>query len=182
MYNEHEIDQTMQAWMQTKRFTASATTNAAIRQRVEENLEKLGGYPSIASFERAYLELRDENAIPEFRGSIAEQPAAPPLIPPDVIAWIENPRVSSFEQRRRYATDPQFKKYYDLYLSTQLKAKVAAEEKEEELSVDTYNTMARIDVVKRYRSSPSFKRGVDLLIKRGLIALVLGLLLHGGLI
>jgi hypothetical protein len=33
MYNEHEIDQTMQAWMQTKRFTANATTNAAIRER-----------------------------------------------------------------------------------------------------------------------------------------------------
>jgi hypothetical protein len=43
MYNEHEIDQTMQAWMQTKRFTANATTNAAIRERVLENLEQLAG-------------------------------------------------------------------------------------------------------------------------------------------
>jgi hypothetical protein len=181
MDNEHEIDQTMQAWMQTKRFTASATVNAAIRERVLENLEQLGGYVSIASFERAYLELRDENAVPEFRGSIAEQPAAPPLIPPDVIAWIESPRVSSFEQRRRYATDPQFKKYYDLYLSTQLKAKVAAEEKEETLTVEQYNAMPRIEVVKRYRASAAFKRGVDRLIAKGLIALVLGLL-HGGML
>ena len=82
----------------------------------------------------------------------------------DVIDWIESPRVSSFEQRRRYASDPQFKKYYDLYLSTQLKAKVAAEQKEEELSVETYNSMSRIDVVKKYRSSAAFKRGVDKLI------------------
>jgi hypothetical protein len=126
--------------------------------------------------------LLDEDVIQPFRGNVAEQPAPAPPIPPDVIAWIESPRVSSFEQRRRYATDPQFKKYYDLYLNTQLKAKVAAEEKEEELSVDTYNSMARIDVVKRYRSSPSFKRGVDRLIAKGLIALVLGLLLHGGML
>jgi hypothetical protein len=169
MYNEHEIDQTMQAWMQTKRFTANATTNAAIRERVLENLEQLGGYVSIASFERATLELVAENVISPFRGSISEQEAAAPLIPPDVIAWIENPRVSSFEQRRRYATDPQFKKYYDLYLSTQLKAKVAAEQKEEELSLETYNSMSRIDVVKKYRSSASFKRGVDRLIEMKLI-------------
>jgi hypothetical protein len=115
------------------------------------------------------LELVAENVISPFRGSISEQEAAAPLIPPDVIAWIENPRVSSFEQRRRYATDPQFKKYYDLYLSTQLKAKVAAEQKEEELSLETYNSMSRIDVVKKYRSSASFKRGVDRLIEMKLI-------------
>jgi hypothetical protein len=166
---EHEIDQTMQAWMQTKRFTASATVNAAIRERVLENLEKLGGYVSIASFERAYLELHDENAVPEFRGSIAEQPAPAPLIPPDVIAWIENPRVSSFEQRRRYATDPQFKKYYDLYLSTQLEAKVVAEEREASLTVEQYNAMPRIEVVKKYRSSAGFRHGVDALIAQGKI-------------
>jgi hypothetical protein len=169
MYNEHEIDQTMQAWMQTKRFTANATVNAAIRERVLENLEQLGGVVAIASFERAYLELRTENAIPEFRGSIAEQPAPAPLIPKDVIAWIESPHVSAFEQRRRYATDLQFRKYYDLYLNTQLKAKVAAEENEATLTVEQYNNMSRIEVVKRYRASAGFRRGVDKLIAQGKI-------------
>jgi hypothetical protein len=169
MYNEHEIDQTMQAWMQTKRFTANATTNAAIRERVLENLEQLGGYVSIASFERATLELVAEKVISPFRGSISELPSAAPAIPPDVIAWIESPRVSSFEQRRRYSTDKEFKRYYDLYANQQLKAKVAAEEKEETLTVEAYNSMPRIDVVKRYRSSASFKRGVDRLIAQGKI-------------
>jgi hypothetical protein len=102
---ESEIDQTMQSWMLTKRFSADATTNAAIRLRVQENLEQLGGYP--ASWERAYLELLNEDVIQPFKGSLAEQPAPAPLIPPGVIAWIENLRVSAFEQRRRYATDPQ---------------------------------------------------------------------------
>src|ERR1700675_1982130 len=120
MNTTEQIDGTMAQWMQTKRFTADAKTNAAIRERVEALLES-GGYVSTSHFERAYLELLNEDVIQPFRGSIAEQPAAAPLIPPDVIAWIENPRVSSFEQRRRYATDPQFKKYYDLYLNTQLK-------------------------------------------------------------
>jgi hypothetical protein len=169
MYNEHEIDQTMQAWMQTKRYTENATTNAAIRERVLENLEQLGGYVSIASFERATLELVAEKVISPFRGSLDEQPAAAPLIPPDVIAFIESPRVSSFEQRRRYATDKDFKRYYDLYANQQLKAKVAAEEGEATLTVEAYNNMSRIDVVKKYRSSPSFKRGVDKLIAKGLI-------------
>jgi hypothetical protein len=86
-----------------------------------------------------------------------------------VIAWIENPRVSSFEQRRRYATDPQFKKYYDLYLSTQLKAKVAAEERETALTAEQYYAMPRIEVVKKYRSSAGFRRAVDKLIAEGKI-------------
>jgi hypothetical protein len=183
MYNEElEIDKAQADWMLHRRFSADVKTNAMIRREVENYLEKAGGYPAPAHFERFYLQLLNDGKIQPFRGSLAEQPAAAPPIPPEIVAWIESPRVSSFEQRRRYATDPQFKKYYDLYLNTQLKAKVAAEEKEEELSVDTYNSMARIDVVKRYRSSPSFKRGVDRLIAKGLIALVLGLLLHGGML
>jgi hypothetical protein len=165
---ENEIDQTMQAWMLGKRFTADAKTNAAIRERVEVLLEN-GGYVSTSHFERAYLELLNEDAIQPFRGSLSEQAAAAHLIPPDVIAWIENPRVSAFEQRRRYATDPQFKKYYDLYLSTQLKAKVAAEEREATITVEQYNAMPRIEVVKKYRSSAGFRRGVDKLIAEGRI-------------
>jgi hypothetical protein len=169
MYNEHEIDQTMQAWMQTKRFTADATTNAAIRLRVMENLEQLGGYPSIASFERATLELVSEKAISPFRGSLAEQPAAAPLIPPDVIAWIENPRVSSFEQRRRYANDKEFKRYYDLYANQQLKAKVAEETSGIALTVEEYRLLPAATVIQRYRREKGFKAAVDSLIKRGLI-------------
>ncbi len=169
MFDEQEIDNTMVQWMQTKRFTADGKTNAAVRLRVLENLEQLGGYPSIASWERAYLELLDEDVIQPFRGSLAEQPAAAPLIPQEIIDWIESPRVSSFEQRRRYATDPQFKKYYDLYLSTELKAKVAAEQSEATLTVEQYNAMPRIEVVKKYRSSAGFRRGVDKLIAQGKI-------------
>jgi hypothetical protein len=182
MYNEQEIDNTMSQWMMTKRFTPDAKTNAAIRLQVEENLEQLGGHPSIASFERAYLELLDEDKIQPFRGSAAEQPAAAPLIPPDVIAWIENPRVSAFEQRRRYATDLQFRKYYDLYANQQLKAKVAEETSRIALTADEYRSLPAATVIQRYRRDRGFKIAVDALIAKGLIALVLGLLLHGGVI
>jgi hypothetical protein len=166
--SEQEIDDVMSQWMQTKRFTANPKVNALIRQRVEQYLEN-GGFVAQAHFERAYLSLLNEDAIQPFRGSISEQPASAPLIPQDVIDWIESPRVSAFEQRRRYGTDPQFKKYYDLYLSTQLKAKVAAEENETLLTVDQYNAMPRIEVVKKYRSSAGFRRGVDKLIAQGKI-------------
>jgi hypothetical protein len=166
MYND--IDQTIVQWMTSKRFTEDPRINALIRQRVEEYLEA-GGYVFVSHFERAYLELLNEGAIQPFRGSIAEQPAPAPLIPKEIIDFIESPRVSVFEQRRRYATDPAFKKYYDLYLNQVLKAKVASEETELAITVEQYNAMPRTEIVKKYRSSPSFKRGVDSLIKRGLI-------------
>ena len=170
MYDlEEEIDKAQSDWMMNRRFTADPATNALIRGEVENYLEEAGGYPAPAHFERFYLRLLNDGKIQPFRGALSEQPPPAPLIPKEIIDWIESPRVSSFEQRRRYATDPQFKKYYDLYLSTQLKAKVAAEQKEEELSVETYNNMSRIEVVKKYRSSPSFKRGVDRLIERKLM-------------
>jgi hypothetical protein len=86
-----------------------------------------------------------------------------------VIDFIESPRVSAFEQRRRYSTDPQFKRYYDLYAARQLRAQVAAEENEENLTVEAYNAMPAIDIARKYRGSAAFKRGVDKLIKEGKI-------------
>jgi hypothetical protein len=170
MYStEQEIDNAQAQWMLNRRFTADAQTNALIRGEVEKYLEEAGGYPAPAHFERFYLHLLNDGKIKPFKGSLSEQQPPEPLIPKDVIDWIENPRVSSFEQRRRYATDPQFKKYYDLYLSSQLKAKVAAEESEATLTVEQYNAMPRIEVVKKYRSSVSFRRGVDKLIAEGRI-------------
>jgi hypothetical protein len=182
MYDEQEIeiDRAMQDWMLGKRFTADAKTNAAIRERVEALLES-GGYVSTSHFERAYLELLDEDAIQPFRGALGERPTAAPAIPPDVIAWIENPRVSSFEQRRRYSTDKEFKRYYDLYANQQLKAKVAEETSGIALTVEEYRSLPAATLIQRYRREKGFKIAVDALIAKGLIALVLGLL-HGGLI
>jgi hypothetical protein len=104
MYNEQEIeiDRTMEAWMTSKRFTQDATANAAVRLRVLQNLEKLGGYPSIASWERAYLELRAENAIPEFRGSVSEHPAEAPAV---TLSAEEYRRLSATVAKKNYRTD-----------------------------------------------------------------------------
>jgi hypothetical protein len=183
MYNnEKEIDNAQAQWMLNRRFTADATTNALIRGEVENYLEEAGGYPAPAHFERFYLQLLNDGKIQPFKGSLAEQPVPAPLIPKEIIDYITSPKISAFEQRKRYANDKEFKRCYDLYATMQLKAQVAAEEKEETLTVEQYNAMPRIDVVKKYRSSASFRRGVDALIAKGLIALVLGLLLHGGMI
>jgi hypothetical protein len=46
---------------------------------------------------------------------------------------------------------------------------VAAEESEASLTVEQYNVMPRIEVVKKYRSSAGFRRGVDKLIAEGRI-------------
>jgi hypothetical protein len=169
MYTKEQFDDAASQWLIKHRATEDPATLSQILTRTRENLDRLGGYPAPSSFERSYLELVSEGAIKPFRGSLLDKPAAAPEIPPEVIAWIENPRVSAFEQRRRYATDPQFKKYYDLYLNTQLKAKVAAEENETLLTVEQYNAMPRIEVVKKYRASAGFRRGVDALIAQGKI-------------
>jgi hypothetical protein len=161
MYTKEQFDDAASQWLVKHRATEDAATLSQILTRTRDNLDRLGGYPSPSALERSYLDLVSEGVIKPFRGSLMDKPAAAPEIPPDVIAWIENPRVSAFEQRRRYATDPQFKKYYDLYLNTQLKAKVAAEENETLLTVEQYNAMPRIEVVKKYRASAGFRRGVD---------------------
>jgi hypothetical protein len=165
-----QFENAFEQWLRGHRYTNDAQTITKIGQRVHENLERLGGIVAAASFERAYLELVSEKAIKSFRGAVDQHVAAEqPAIPADVVAWIENPRVSAFEQRKRYSTDPQFKRYYDLYAAQQLKAKVAAEENEESLTIEQYNSMSAIDVAKKYRSSAAFKRGVDKLIAQGRI-------------
>jgi hypothetical protein len=125
--------------------------------------------PAPAHFERFYLQLLNNGKIQPFRGSINEQPPAIPRIPQEIIDYITSPRISVFEQRKRYANDKEFKRYYDLYATAQLKAQVAAEEKEESLTVEQYNAMSRIEVVKKYRASAGFRRGVDALIAQGKI-------------
>src|SRR5258708_35492886 len=96
MYDtEQEIDNAQAELILHRRFSADATTNALIRREVENYLEEAGGYPAPAHFERFYLRLLNDGKIQPFRGSLSEQPDAAPAIPPDVVAWIENPRVSS---------------------------------------------------------------------------------------
>jgi len=162
-----EIEEAAAQWMVKHRYTSDPQTLAKIVERAQENLERLGGLIAPSSFERAYLELLNEGEIKPFRGTIMEQPAPAPLIPPDIVAWIENPRVSSFEQRRRYATDPQFKKYYDLYANEQLKKKVAEETAGVSLTAEQYRSIPAQVVIQRYRREKGFKVAVDALIARG---------------
>lgn len=182
MYDEQEIeiDRAMQAWMLGKRFTADAKTNAAIRERVEALLES-GGYVSTSHFERAYLELLNEDAIQPFRGALSEQPTAAPAISPDVIAFIESPRTSASELRRRYNSDQAFRKQYDLYEKSKAQNQQPGVVS---LTAEEYHRIPAATIVQNYRSDHprGFKAAVDSLIKRGLIVLVFGLLLHGGMI
>lgn len=169
MYStEQEIDHAMSEWMQTKRFTEDATTNAAVRMRVQKNLEQLGGYVSISSFERAYLELLNEDEIQPIRGSIEEQPAAAPAIPPDVVAFIESPRTTASELRHRYRTDRTFRTQYDMYE----KAKSQTQEEKSttaSLTVEEYRRLPAAVVVQKYRQNNVFRTQVDALIAKGLI-------------
>src|SRR5258708_17865505 len=116
MYDEQEIeiDKAQAQWMINERFTADPKTNALIRERVERLLES-GGYVSTSHFSRAYVELINEDEIQPFRGSLAEQPAAAPATSPDVISFIESPRTSASELRRRYNSNPTFRQQYDAY-------------------------------------------------------------------
>jgi hypothetical protein len=169
MNSQLDFDSAVEKWLLQYRYTGDSQVLAKIAQRVRALLEQNGGYVSAAHFERAYLGLVNEGIIRPFKDPLNTHTAAAPAIPPDVVAWIENPRVSSFEQRKRYSQDLVFKRYYDLYANQQLKAKVAAEENEESLTVEQYNSMRAVDVAKKYRASAAFKRGVDKLVAEGKI-------------
>lgn len=168
MYNETQIDNTMPQWMLKRRFTSDARTNALIRQRVLDLLEQNGGQVSVTHFERAALELMNESQIAPFRGTAAEHQDTS-AIPADVVAFIESPKTSSFELRRRYAMDREFKRLYDLYTSAQIKKKVAEEQSGASLTVEKYNALPAATIIKRYRSEVAFRKSVDALVAKGLI-------------
>lgn len=174
-----EVTEAASQWMVRHRATEDPAVVAKIIERAQENLERLGGFISPSSFERAYLELTSEGVIKPFRGSLLEKPAAAPAIPPDVVTFIESPRTSASELRHRYRTDPPFRKQYDLHEKTKGQAQV---QQSASLTVEEYRRLPAAIVVQKYRQNGAFRAQVDALIAKGLIALVLGLLLHGGVI
>jgi hypothetical protein len=164
-----EVENAAAQWMVKHRATEDPAVLSKIVERAQENLERLGGFISPSSFERAYLELTFERVIRPFRGSLATKPAAAPLIPQEIVAYIENPRVSSFEQRRRYSSDPAFKKFYDLYANQQLKEKISQESSGSTLTVEEYRQLPAAQVAQRYQKDRSFRALVDKLIAEGKI-------------
>jgi hypothetical protein len=168
MYDENEIDRAMQAWMLNKRFTADPATNAVIRARVQENLERLGGFVAQAHFERAYLELLNEDEIQPFRGSLSEQPAAAPAIPSEVVAFITSPRTTTSELRRRYNSDPAFRQQYDLFEKTKGKQPQPGVVS---LTAEEYHRISAATIVQNYRTDRprGFRAAVDSLIAQGKI-------------
>src|SRR5258708_27234575 len=161
-----EVTEAASQWMVRHRATEDPAVIAKIVERAQENLERLGGFISPSSFERAYLDLISEKAIAPFRGSLADKPAATPEIPPDVVTWIESPRTSASELRRRYSSDPTFRKQYDLY------AKSKGQNQQPgvvSLTAEQYHALPAQTIVTRYRREAGFKAAVDGLIARGLI-------------
>ena len=119
----------------------------------------------------------NEGEIQPFRGSISEHPAAAPAVPADVANFIE--RASASELRQRYRGDQTFRQQYDLHEKTKSQRQ---EQQSVALSVEDYRRLPAAVVVQKYRQNGVFRAQVDALIAKGLIALVLGLLLHGGMI
>ena len=169
MYDtEQEIDNAQAQWMLHRRFSADAKTNALIRGEVENYLEEAGGYPAPAHFERFYLQLLHDGKIQPFRGSLSEQPTAAPAISPDVIAFIESPRTSTSELRRRYSSDPTFRQQYDLYEKSKAQNQQPGVVS---LTAEEYHRLPAAQIVQNYRSDHprGFKAAVDKLIAQGKI-------------
>jgi hypothetical protein len=166
MSYDPQTEQAATEWLTKHRFVSDPQSLALIVKRVEELVEELGGYIAPAHFERVYLTLVNDGVIKPFRGTFETQQQSA-AIPEAVIDFIEH--ASAFEQRRRYATDREFKKFYDLYANQQLKEKIAQESSGRTLSVEEYNRLPAAQIAKRYQSDRSFKAQVDSLISRGLI-------------
>jgi hypothetical protein len=167
MNTPEQFDNAAEQWLR-HRFTSDPQTLQRIAQRVRENLEKLGGYVSSSSYERAYLELTASGAIKPFKGTVTDHVAAEaPAIPENVIHFIEH--ASAFEQRKRYSTDPAFKKQYDAYANQKLKEQIAQESSGSTLTVEEYRTLPSHIVAQRHRKEKAFRASVDALIAKGLI-------------
>lgn len=171
---EPEIQNAAEQWLLTTRATRDSETLSKVVARAREIHQAQGGYISSSHFERAYLELVNEKAIQPFKGNMAQQLAeesAP--IPQDVVNFIE--RASSFELRSKYRTDPQFRRYYDLY------QKQPKQSQTQELTADEYRRMPSKELQQKLRS-PSFKLQVMKLIAAGQILwlLLLPLVRHVG--
>src|SRR5258708_5024293 len=160
-----EVTEAASQWMVRHRATEDPAVIAKIVERAQENLERLGGFISPSSFERAYLELISEKAIAPFRGSLADKPTATPEIPPDVVTWIESPRTSASDLRHRYNSDPIFRKQYDAYEKTKVGQTQVT------LSVEEYRKLPAAVVAQNYRRDhpQGFRVAVDKLISAGLI-------------
>jgi hypothetical protein len=167
-YDEQEFDNTMAQWMTTKRFTSDASVNTKIRQRVLAYLQN-GGAISVTHFERAYLELLAQGEIPQFKQTVnaASAAAAAPVIPPEVAAYIENPRTSAFEMRKRYANDPVFRKQYDAYETAKLKDRVAQEEASMNVTPEDVRKMTAQETRQRYHRDSKFRALIDRWIAEG---------------
>ena len=76
MSTSYEFDNAAEQWLRNHRFSSDPQALTKIAQRVRENLDKLGGYVSASSYERAYLELTASGAIKPFRGTVTEHVAA----------------------------------------------------------------------------------------------------------
>ena len=149
-------------WLVHHRATSDPRTIALIVKRAEQFVDELGGVICPAFFERAYLELRNENAIQKFTGSFLEKPAEQ-AIPQDVIDFIE--RSSVFELQRRYRTDATFRVHYDAYQKQPKQERQASAV----LTVEQYRSMPAAVIAKRYQSDRVFRAGVDALIAQGVI-------------
>ena len=148
------------AWMASKRYTNDPAVLSKIVKRVEYLLETFGGYVSQSHFERAYLELCAEKEIQPFRTKFED--TQQPTVPPDVVAYIE--RTSAFELQRRYKSDREFARLYDLWQKNPKQAAVASGP----LSVEQYYAMPARELQVKLRS-PEFKLQVMQLIKAGKI-------------
>lgn len=92
MYDtESEIDNAQAQWMLNRRFTADAKTNALIRGEVEKYLEETGGWNCVQRM--PFLNSADPSRINQPQHQRSHW---------DVIAFIESPRTSASELRRRY--------------------------------------------------------------------------------
>jgi hypothetical protein len=164
MNTERDFDNAAEQWLRKHRYTGDTQVLAKISRRVHALLEQNGGYVSTAHYHRAYLELVAEKSIQPFRGTVTEHVSAAAAIPQDAIDLIE--RGSAFEQRRRYANDPAFKRHYDAYVGQQ---KTAQESPSGALSVEEYGRLPAAIVAQRYQEDRLFKASVDKLIAEGKI-------------
>jgi hypothetical protein len=94
-------------------YCSPASTDLLLERTRERVKEQYGGTSSVSAFEITFRELVSSGRIAKLR----VVPENEPTIDEDAefIAFIKNPRTASFELKRKYTTDAEFRSFYDRY-------------------------------------------------------------------
>lgn len=116
MFDQQEVLDAMQEWMQKKRVPPSDEVTQLILEKVLKYLEG-GDVVSVSHFERSYSVLCSQGRIEPFAGALGLESATTPAVADAPLTAEAYHRLPASEVIRRYRADAKFKSAVDSLVS-----------------------------------------------------------------